>query len=242
MKHQMLKNLFAIILLFGGCSTLVSAVEPTNITIDTGGIIGESVTSASAVVGVLSTEDADGADTFIYSLVDNQISAYGLCGFSASNYIHNGLFMIGGAGDELQTTGVLTAGSYTVCLQTHDGTQSFQRSMIITVTDDIAPVVTSVIPSSGYFKEGEFIDITITFDENIGLSGFDSTINFDLGGSLVSASFYNTGIGSDELIYRYIVQAGDSDSDGVGQDSYGDDDGVDGDGDNNDDANGDGDD
>ncbi|WP_172449301.1 Ig-like domain-containing protein [Bowmanella denitrificans] len=119
---------------------------PTNIGLDNSSI-GDASTGAGAVIGSLSTTDADGGDTHTYSLVTNGASGSGSCGASGDD--DNASFQVDNANKDLETAGSVTAGSYNVCIQTHDGTDSFQKTFSITVSDTTAPAFENATPSVG---------------------------------------------------------------------------------------------
>ncbi|MBD1581572.1 tandem-95 repeat protein [Pseudoalteromonas sp. S16_S37] len=114
--------------------TPITNSAPTNISL-TATSINQSATGASAAVGTLSTTDADGGDSHTYSLVTNAASANGSC--TASGDDNNSSFSI--SSTTLQTQSSLAPGSYNVCIQTNDATTTFQKSITITVADDVAP-------------------------------------------------------------------------------------------------------
>ncbi|KZN59783.1 hypothetical protein N473_02405, partial [Pseudoalteromonas luteoviolacea CPMOR-1] len=95
--------------------------------------INQSATGTSVNVGTLSTTDLDSANVHAYSLVNSGSSASGTCTSNAGN----SSFQI--SGSSLQTQSALSAGNYIVCVQTNDGTTTFQESFTITVVDNVAP-------------------------------------------------------------------------------------------------------
>ncbi|MGB0899478.1 MAG: DUF4347 domain-containing protein, partial [Psychrobium sp.] len=109
--------------------TPVSNNSPTDISL-TAIAINDSATGVNATVGTLSSTDADGSDTHTYSLVTDGSSANGDCGAITSDD-NNTSFNINGSA--LRTTSSLAAGNYNVCLQTNDGTTTFQKGFAITV-------------------------------------------------------------------------------------------------------------
>jgi len=104
---------------------------PTNIGL-TATAIDDTATSTNATVGTLSTTDADGGDSHIYSLVTDGSSANGNCGAATSDD-DNASFNI--SGTSFRTASSLAAGSYNICLQTYDGTTTFQKGFSITVNN-----------------------------------------------------------------------------------------------------------
>ncbi len=84
------------------------------------------------------------------------------------------------------------------------------------LVDGIAPSVTGNIgvPAGGSYKAGDTLAFTVTLNENVTVTGSDSTLLLDIGGVARSAVFGSAS--SNTIIYRYTVQAGDMDSDGIG--------------------------
>ncbi|WP_311567953.1 tandem-95 repeat protein [Photobacterium arenosum] len=114
------------------CNGGPSNSAPTNISL-TSTSINQSVTAFGTDVGTLSTTDADSGDTHSYSLVSQGNSASGSCTSDAAN----SQFQINSA--TLETGSALSAGNYNVCIQTYDGTTTFQKTFPVTVADDVAP-------------------------------------------------------------------------------------------------------
>jgi len=123
-----------------GATITINAVNdiPSDIAL-TAASINQSVTSAGADIGALSSTDVDSGG-FTYSLVANAASDAGTCG--AGNDANNASFQINTA--TFETAGALSAGSYKVCLQTSDGAASYQEAFTINVADDVAPVISEV--------------------------------------------------------------------------------------------------
>ncbi|KDM92850.1 Ig-like domain-containing protein [Photobacterium galatheae] len=118
------------------CNSAPSNHAPSNISL-TSTSINQSATASGADVGTLSTTDTDSGDTHSYSLVSQGSSVSGSCTSDAEN----SQFQINSA--TLETGSALSAGNYNVCIQTHDGTTTYQKSFTITVADDVAPAVPS---------------------------------------------------------------------------------------------------
>ncbi|MFZ2448286.1 MAG: Ig-like domain-containing protein [Syntrophobacteraceae bacterium] len=82
------------------------------------------------------------------------------------------------------------------------------------VVDTAAPTVSSVAaPSSGTYNAAQNLDFTVNFTESVAVTG-SPQLSLTIGSSARQAS-YMSGSGSTALLFRYTVQAGDSDSDGV---------------------------
>ncbi len=79
------------------------------------------------------------------------------------------------------------------------------------------PVVSSVtVPTNGTYLPGTYLDFTVSFDENVTVTTVGGTpyISLTVGSSSKNAA-YVSGSGTTALVFRYTVQAGDSDSDGI---------------------------
>ncbi|AWC68649.1 hypothetical protein CA606_20145 [Caulobacter vibrioides] len=83
------------------------------------------------------------------------------------------------------------------------------------LVDATAPSVASVAaPSSGIYKAGATLDFTVVFDESITVTGAPKlALTLDTGGTLDAT--YLSGSGTNALVFRYTVQAGNADADGV---------------------------
>ncbi len=91
--------------------------------------------------------------------------------------------------------------------------------------DITAPTVTSVsVPAADSYGLGDTLEFVVQFNEpvtlSVGSSGtLDSSLGFTLdsraGSSNTAAATYASGSGSDSLIYRYTIVAGDMDSNGL---------------------------
>ncbi|MEX1033829.1 MAG: DUF4347 domain-containing protein [Cellvibrionaceae bacterium] len=187
---------------------------PTDIALSAN-TINQSSTAAAAAVGTLSTTDADGGDSHTYSLVNNGASGNGSCGSAGDD--DNASFQIDNVNDELETAGSLTGGSYSVCIQTSDGAASYQESFMITVTDDVVPTVSSVsVPANATYITGQNLDFTVNTNENVTVNTTGGTPQIALTvGATTRQATYLSGSGTSAIVFRYTVQAGDSDTDGI---------------------------
>jgi gliding motility-associated-like protein len=80
--------------------------------------------------------------------------------------------------------------------------------------DKTAPVVTQVnVPANGYYKAGSTLDFTVAYNENVVVNG-SPYISVNIGGTNVSAA-YTGGTGTQTLSFRYTVQNGEMDMDGI---------------------------
>ena len=84
--------------------------------------------------------------------------------------------------------------------------------------DAVAPEPTNVLisstPRNGHtYGEGEAIEVSVTFDEEVSVTG-SPTLGLSIG-AYTRAAPYATGSGTRTLVFRYQVQAVDSDDDGI---------------------------
>ena len=88
-----------------------------------------------------------------------------------------------------------------------------------TVNVDIIsyPVVTSVsVPANGTYIAGQNLDFTINFDKNVTVNSAGGTPQLSLTiGATPQQANYMSGSGSSALVFRYTVQSGDLDTDGI---------------------------
>jgi hypothetical protein len=82
------------------------------------------------------------------------------------------------------------------------------------LVDGVAPTITSVTgPAAGTYIVGQNLDFTVVFDEAVVVTGTPRLVLTI--GSTTRYATYVSGSGSASLLFRYTVQAGDLDSDGI---------------------------
>ncbi|MFC4875056.1 DUF4347 domain-containing protein [Negadavirga shengliensis] len=83
--------------------------------------------------------------------------------------------------------------------------------------DGIPPTVTSVsVPANSTYVAGENLDFTVNFDENVMVNTGGGTPRISLTiGSTTRYADYLSGSGASAVVFRYTVQTGDLDSDGI---------------------------
>lgn len=170
----------------GGTPTATSAYSamintvPTDITLSNASV-GQSG-GTNATVGTLSSTDPDIGETFTYTLV---------AGTGSTN---NSSFNISGSTLRANDSAALTAGSYSVRIRTTDNAAGwFEKAFTVTVTDDLAPVITAVSIPNSVHKVGDSVTATITVSSDpdnytTGLGGISGTINGYALGSLTRQS------------------------------------------------------
>jgi len=114
---------------------------PTDIAL-TATSINQSVTNVGGDVAVISSTDVEDV-SFSYTLQTTGTTC------NSTNGAHNSSFQINGSIFETSTS--LLPGSYSVCLQTDDTSDSFQEAFTITVIDNVGPSISAVsIPNSSH--------------------------------------------------------------------------------------------
>ncbi len=99
--------------------------------------------------------------------------------------------------------------------------ESGTQQQTITVQDDddtTAPTISSVsVPANGTYATGQNLDFTVNTDEivTVNTGGGTPRLVLDIGGVTKYAS-YVSGTGSQALVFRYVVEAGLNDADGIG--------------------------
>jgi uncharacterized repeat protein (TIGR02059 family) len=82
------------------------------------------------------------------------------------------------------------------------------------VVDTRAPAVTGVsVPPGGIYTAGAHLDFTVAFDEAVTVTGSGGTLELSIGGTPRNAAFLSAS--NNTVTYRYTVQSGDSDADGI---------------------------
>ena len=87
-------------------------------------------------------------------------------------------------------------------------------STVSVLVDTASPAVTSVtVPADGTYVAGQNLDFTVIFDEQVIVFGGDSVLNLTVGSAARTAHFLSENFSM--VTYRYTVQAGDIDANGV---------------------------
>jgi large repetitive protein len=77
-----------------------------------------------------------------------------------------------------------------------------------------SPVITSISgPANGWYKEGEAMDFTVTWSEEVVVTGFP-TLRVNIGSNIRTAT-YVSGSGTPDTIFRYVVISGEEAKNGV---------------------------
>lgn len=161
----------------------------------------------NGVVGTLTASDVDSGETFTYSLV------------SGTGDTHNTMFNLSGNSLRANNAGSVDAGTYSVRLRVTDSDgATFEKAFSITVSDDVAPGVSSVsVPDDGTYGTGDNLDFTVNLSEAVSVNTGGGTpriaITLNTGGTLYAD--YLSGSGTTALVFRLTVGAGQRDLDGI---------------------------
>ncbi|MBO2672899.1 DUF4347 domain-containing protein [Shewanella algae] len=136
--------------------------------------------SSNAVVGTLTTTDADVGDSFSYALI------------AGSGDTNNSNFNISGDSLRANNASTLVGGSYSIRVQTTDsGNATFEKAFSITVVDDLAPEVTGITIDGSPADTATSISYTVSFNElanNISTDDFNLTNTGSAAGNIASVS------------------------------------------------------
>src|SRR5690606_30768513 len=92
---------------------------------------------------------------------------------------------------------------------------TYEKAFTITVVDDVAPTVSSVsVPANATYVAGQDLDFTVNVTENVMVTGTPQ-LPLTIGTTTVNAT-YMSGSTTNSLLFRYTVQAGETDTDGIG--------------------------
>ncbi|MDG1090588.1 MAG: cadherin domain-containing protein, partial [Flavobacteriaceae bacterium] len=176
----------------------VNDVNETPTDIDLSATAVDENLASGTIVGGLTTTDGDNGDSFTYTLV------------SGAGDTDNASFSISGA--NLLTNTALdyeTKSSYNIRVQTSDGTDSYQEAFTISINDLTESSITQVTSNNpnGTYIIGETIDIHVTFDNAVTVSGSPRLL-LETGDSDSYATYFS-GSGSTVLTFRYTVNEDD---------------------------------
>ncbi len=87
-------------------------------------------------------------------------------------------------------------------------------NMTSILVDAVVSTITNMAgPAAATYASGEALNFTATFSENVNIIG-TPRIQLNIGGSVVYAN-YVSGTGTSSIVFRYTVQVGDNDGDGI---------------------------
>lgn len=137
--------------------------------------------------------------------------------------IYDGATLLGtaaaGAGGWNFTTAALGEGSHAITAVASDtaGNSSAASGVLNVSVDATAPAINSVsVPANGTYYTGGALDFTVNFSEalTVDTSGGTPRIALVVGATTRYAE-YQSGSGTSALVFRYVVQNGDADANGV---------------------------
>jgi hypothetical protein len=108
----------------------------------------------------------------------------------------------------------ITAGPFTAKLTITQGGCSNSFTRQVSFLETSAASVTSVtVPANGTYKAGDNLNFTVNFNQNVLVTGTPQ-IALTIGAAVRNAQ-YLSGSGTGALVFRYTVQAGDLDANGI---------------------------
>jgi len=121
------------------------------------------------------------------------------------------------------TVDTSTIGSYIITYNATDTSDNVgTATRTVTVIDTTAPTFVLVAAADGTYKVGDNIDITVTYDEDVSVTG-TPTLTLSNGAEFFDnffAAAYNSGSGTTALVFRYTVTEGDTNSLDLSVSSY----------------------
>ena len=98
-----------------------------------------------------------------------------------------------------------------------DGLEQADPQDVVAQPPTVSSVaITSTAPTNGYYKAGDTIQATITFNESVNVTGTPQ-VTLNINGAKTAS--YTSGSGGTSLVFGYTVASGDADTDGVSIDA-----------------------
>lgn len=194
----------------GTSAVIVDTVAPTPSAIVT---LDPSPTNAGSVrYTVTFNENVSGVDLSDFTLVGTGTAAGSLSGLQQIDAHTYQITVSGVSGTG--TLGLNLNGSATGIVDAAGNALSGGLTGAVYSVDRDAPTVTAVsVPSGGLNNAGDTLDFVVQTSEAVLVDG-SPKLAIDMGGRTVYAD-YVSGSGSNSLVFRYTVQAGDNDADGI---------------------------
>ena len=192
-----------------GASALLEAVSPTTLGARR---LNSSTNRATVTVTLMNTVYVDtaelsGDDFMLSDTVDGEVTVESAVTRDSATVATLTLGHIGGISND----GTV---SVTVLDSAHTGTGDLPAVSL--PIDATAPTVSTVaFSTTGPYGLGDNIEVTITFSENVFVEGTNPNALLIIGISANQAAPYLSGEGSNTLVFRRTVGAGDNDADGV---------------------------
>uniref|UniRef100_UPI0021CAAF4D putative Ig domain-containing protein n=1 Tax=Parapedobacter soli TaxID=416955 RepID=UPI0021CAAF4D len=180
--------------------------DPTDIVLSNASV--NQSGDVDAEIGTLTTTDADAGDTHTYALV------------SGTGGDDNDAFDIfDDSGDwklRAKDASSLAAGTYSILIRTTDNKGStYEKPFTIIVVDDVAPTISSVsVPTDATYVAGQNLDFTVNVSENVTVTGTPQ-LALTIGSTSVNAAYIAGGSTTTALLFRYTIQVGEADTDGI---------------------------
>ena len=165
----------------------------------------------------ISADHNTGAISFSVGYITSSLTISGSS--SDQSLVPDTNIVLGGSGMYRSITVTPNSGKSGICtinINATDGTNSTSTSFLLTVSP--LPVVSSVsIPADGTYGEGDNLDFSLEFNKavNVDTSGGTPYISLGMDSGGTTNASYISGSGSSVMLFRYTVNAGDGEEDGV---------------------------
>ncbi|TYK66123.1 DUF4347 domain-containing protein [Colwellia echini] len=197
-----------------------AASNNTNVTLNSVGsttaILVDAIAPTVAEITAVTTPGNNATPNVTISTNEaGTLSVGGSCGSANEGSISSGNNTISLTQTDNSTP--LSDGTYSDCTITITDSVSNSNTPITLTTfvvDATAPSITSVtVPANATYTVGQKLDFTVNFAENVTVGGTPQ-LSITIGSTTRQAT-YQSGSGTNALLFSYTVQAGENDSDGI---------------------------
>ena len=185
----------------------------------TAAVLVDAVAPTVAEITAVSTPSNDSTPNVTISTTEaGTLSVSGSCGSADEGAISSGNTSI--TLTQTDNSTVLSDGTYSDCTITvTDAAGNANTPITLTtfVVDATAPTTTALtLPTSATYISGQNLDFTVNFDENVTVNTVGGTPQLSIIiGSTTRQATYQSGSGSTALLFRYVIQNDENDSDGI---------------------------
>ncbi len=183
------------------------------------GVLIDAVAPTVAEITAVTTPGNDSTPNVTISTTEaGTLSVGGSCGSADEGAISSGNTSI--TLTQTDNSTVLSDGTYSDCTITVTDAASNSSTPITLTTfvlDATAPATTALtLPASATYTEGQNLDFTVNFDENVSVDTAGGTPQLGIIiGSTTRQATYQSGSGTTALLFRYVIQSDENDGDGI---------------------------
>ncbi|MFA5659055.1 MAG: Ig-like domain-containing protein, partial [Oscillospiraceae bacterium] len=177
-------------------------------------------TVTTQAVGDITQTTATGNGN-ITALGSSNVTAHGICWSTSENpttsdnKTDEGAASATGAFTAEMTELTANATYYVRAYATNDtGTSYGEQVSFETLAAPVYPTVSSVsAPADSSYRAGQYLAFTVNFTESVNITG-TPRLSLTVGTTTVYANYYS-GSSTSALVFRYTIQSGDTDTDGI---------------------------